>query len=106
MDRMSIDREGGVRAASARAVIGTAFVMGLAALVWAHVDLETGTAPILERAFTPGVPAVAVAKAPAPACASADCLPAPAGHPSVPVASSLFPDASTSPLDVLPLPSY
>lgn len=97
MKRLSIDREGGKHAAAARTLVATVFVMGFTALVWAHLDFQTGTVPILEHARAPVA---------APACAGNDCLPAPAVDPSVPVAASVFPDGTTAPLDVPPIPSY
>ena len=96
MDRMSIDRKGGSQAAAARTLVATAFVMGFAALVWAHLDFETGTVPILEHARAPAA---------APACGN-DCLHAPAGDPSVPVAASVFPEGAASRLDVPPVPTF
>jgi len=96
MDRMSIDRQGGTRAAAARTLVATAFVMGFAALVWAHMDFDTGTVPILEHARAPAA---------APACGN-DCLHAPAGDPSVPGASSVFPQGASSSFDVPPVPTF
>lgn len=78
MNRHTLDKEGAARAAVTRTLVATAFVAGFAALVWAHVDLETGAVPILERAAT------------APACADNDCLHVPAGDPSVPAAGRVF----------------
>jgi hypothetical protein len=78
MNRQSIDREGSIRSAAARTLVATAFVAGFVALVWAHVDLETGAVPILE----PTIPAAS--------CAANDCLHVPAGDPSVPAADRVF----------------
>ena len=92
MNRYDIDRQGAGYAAATRALVATAFVAGFAALVWVHVDLETG-----------GVPALAATQD-APACAGADCLHAPAGDPSVPAASHVFREAASS--DVPPVPTF
>jgi hypothetical protein len=59
-------------------LVATAFVAGFVALVWAHVDLETGAVPILEHTM------------PASSCAANDCLHVPAGDPSVPAADRVF----------------
>ena len=78
MNRQVLDREGAAQAAVARALVGTAFVAAFAGLVWAHIDLDTGAVPIFEQAM------------PAASCASADCLPVPAGDPSVPAADRVL----------------
>lgn len=92
MNRNDIDREGARYAAAARTLVATAFVAGFAALVWVHVDLDTG-----------GIASLAATQA-AAACAGPDCLHAPAGDPSVPSASHVFRDAS--PHDVPPIPTF
>lgn len=91
MNRHDIDREGASYAAAARTLVATAFVAGFAALVWVHVELDSG-----------GVPAIATSDA--PACAGSDCLPAPAGDPSVPAASHVF--HGTASHDVPPVPTF
>jgi len=68
---------------------------GFAALMWVHVDFEQRTIPILDNAHLP-----------AATCAADDCLHAPAGDPSVPAASSVFPAGGASSLDVPPLPTF
>ncbi|CAG0984991.1 hypothetical protein BURK1_01951 [Burkholderiales bacterium] len=95
MNRTTIDRDGGFQASTARALVATAFVMGLAALVWVHVDLEVGTVPIVERAL-----------APAAGCAGNDCLHAPAGDPSVPAADGVLDPRASSTLDAPPVPTF
>ena len=92
MNRNSLDREGARQAAAARTLVATAIVAGFAALVWVHVDFENGSVPILEHASLH-------------ACAADDCLHAPAGDPSVPAASSVFP-GGTSLLDVPVVPTF
>lgn len=78
MNRYTLDKEGAARTAVTRTLVATAFVAGFVALVWAHVELETGAVPILEHAIT------------TPACAGNDCLHVPAGDPSVPAAGRVF----------------
>ena len=78
MNRYRLDPESATRTAVARTLVGTAFVAGFAALVWAHVDFDTRSAPILEHAVL------------APACAGNNCLHVPAGDPSVPAADRVF----------------
>jgi hypothetical protein len=78
MNRNSYDREGAVRSAAASALVGTAFVAGFAALVWAHVDLQTGAIPILDHAVL------------VPAYDNNDSLHVPAGDPSVPAADRVL----------------
>lgn len=95
MNRITLDREGAKHAAAARTLVATAFIAGFAALVWVHVDFENGTLPILDHAH-----------APAAACVATDCLHAPAGDPSVPAASTVFPAGSAAPLDVPSLPTF
>jgi hypothetical protein len=94
MTRFDIDREGATYAAAARTLVATAFVAGFAALMWVHVDLDTGGAAAV--AATPG----------APACAGPDCLHAPAGDPSVPSASHVFRDHDGTFHDVPPIPTF
>ena len=95
MNRQTLDREGANQAATARSLVATAVVMGLAALVWVHVDFETGSVPVVERAlsYTPG-------------CAGDGCLQAPAGDPSVPSADSVFARGTASTSDVPPVPTF
>jgi hypothetical protein len=88
MNRFSLDREGNRKSAVARTLVATAFVAGFAALVWVHVDFEQDAVPAL------------AAPAHLSACTTDDCLHAPAGDPSVPAASSVFPNSGTSPIDV------
>ena len=95
MNRQTLDREGAIRAATARSLVATAVVMGLAALVWVHVDFETGSVPVVERALSN-----------TPACAGDGCLQAPAGDPSVPSADSVLPPRETSTYDVPPVPTF
>jgi len=95
MFRLSHDREGAKHAAAARTLVATAFVAGIAALMWVHVDFEQRAIPILENAHLP-----------AATCAADDCLHAPAGDPSVPAASSVFPASGASSFDVPPLPTF
>lgn len=78
MNRHRLDREGTTQAAVARTLVGTAFVAAFAALVWAHVDFDNGTVPLFEQAM------------PAASCAANDCLPVPAGDPSVPAADRVL----------------
>ncbi len=95
MNRTSIDREGAIQAATARSLVAAVVVMGLAALVWVHVDFDTGSAPVVERALSY-----------TPACAGDGCLQAPAGDPSVPSADSVLPPRETSTYDVPPVPTF
>ena len=93
MNRIDIDREGATYAAAARTLVATAFVAGFAALVWVHVELDSG-----------GVAALAATQD-APVCAGSDCLHAPAGDPSVPAASSVFRQDGAS-NDVPAMPTF
>jgi len=95
MNRRTIDHEAAFRAAAARSLVATVFVMGLAALVWTHVDFETGSVPVVERALSS-----------VPACTDNDCLHVPAGDPSVPAADSVFARGGASTLDVPPVPTF
>ena len=95
MNRMTIDREGAVQTMAARSLVATAVVMGLAALVWVHVDFETGSVPVVERAFS--YP---------PACTGDDCLHVPAGDPSVPAADDVLVRGASSTFDVPPVPTF
>ena len=95
MNRFHPDRENAGYAKAARAVVATAFVMGLTALVWVHVDFDHASIPIVENAIAPKV------ETPGDAF-----LRAPADDPSVPKAASLFRDSSASTLDVPPVPSF
>lgn len=95
MNRRTIDHEAAFRAAAARSLVATVFVMGLAALVWTHVDFETGSVPVVERALSS-----------VPACTDNDCLHVPAGDPSVPAADSVFARGGRPTLDVPPVPTF
>ena len=95
MNRLTLDREGAKQSTAARTLVATAFVAGFAALVWMNVDVDRVAVPL-----------VAQSHAPAPACAANDCLHAPAGDPSVPAASSVFPTSGASSFDVPPVPTF
>ena len=95
MNRQTLDREGAIRAATARSLVATAVVMGLAALVWVHVAFAPGSVPVVERALSN-----------TPACAGDGCLQAPAGDPSVPSADSVFARGTASTPDVPPVPTF
>ncbi len=93
MNRNTIDREAAVQTA-ARSLVATALVMGLAALVWVHVDLESGSVPIVERVLAPATPG------------AEGSLHVPAGDPSVPAADSVFARGGRPTLDVPPVPTF
>lgn len=95
MNRMTLDREGGKPFAAARSAVAAALVMGLAALVWVHIDFETGVTTHAAQVLGT-----------APGCAADDCLHVPAGDPSVPAAESVFVAGGASPADVPPVPTF
>ena len=94
MNGKTIDREGAVQAAATRSLLATALVMGLAALVWVHVDFESRSVPTVERVLAPASPG------------SEGSLHVPAGDPSVPAADSVFARGGRPTLDVPPVPTF
>ena len=89
-----LDRDGSLRANSARAVVATMCVLGLATLVWMHVGESTGFG---EMPTIGAVPATAKSSA---------YLHAPTSDPSLPSLEATFSGMNVAPADEAPAPTF